>query len=60
MVVGGNNCVLVYFSRLNYWHHGGVARGKSRAFSAGNIGGVVFHGITAILVLFFLFKALGS
>ncbi|MFC1820879.1 hypothetical protein ACFLZG_07350 [Thermodesulfobacteriota bacterium] len=38
----------------------GVARGKSRAFSLGNIGAVVFHGITAILALFLLFKALGA
>jgi hypothetical protein len=38
----------------------GVARDKSKAFNVGNIGGVAFHGITAILVLFFLFKALGS
>jgi hypothetical protein len=38
----------------------GVARGQSRAFSGKNIGGVLFHGITAILVLFFLFKALGA
>jgi hypothetical protein len=38
----------------------GVARGKSRAFSAANVGGVVVHGVTAILVLFLLFKALSA
>jgi len=38
----------------------GVARGKNRALSAGTAGGVAFHGVTAILVLFLLFKALGS
>ena len=38
----------------------GVARGKSRAFGPGAIGGVVVHGVTAILVIFLLFKALGA
>jgi hypothetical protein len=38
----------------------GVARGKSGALSGSNIGGIVVHGVTAIAVLFLLFKALGS
>jgi hypothetical protein len=38
----------------------GVARGKERVLSAGTIGGVVVHGVTAIFVLFFLFKAMVS
>jgi hypothetical protein len=37
-----------------------VFRGKSQATSAGIIGAIAFHGVTAILVLFFLFKALGT
>ena len=38
----------------------GVARGKQRALSTGTGVGVLIHGVTALLVLFFLFKALGS
>jgi hypothetical protein len=37
-----------------------VFRGKSRATSAGTMGAIAFHGATAILALFFLFKALGT
>ena len=36
----------------------GVARGKSRAVGPDTIGGVIFHGITAILVILLLMKAL--
>ena len=38
----------------------GVARGTSRVFSRDTIGGVIVHGVTAIAVIFLLFKALGS
>jgi hypothetical protein len=38
----------------------GVARGQSRVLSRNTIGGVIVHVVTAIAVLFLLFKALGS
>jgi len=38
----------------------GVARGQSRIYSPANIGGAVFHGLTALLTLFLLMKALGA
>jgi len=38
----------------------GVTRGKSRIYTPENIGGVAVHGLTALLALFFLMKALGG
>ena len=38
----------------------GVARGKEKAFSFNTGVGVAIHGVTAILVLWFLFRALGA
>ena len=38
----------------------GVARGKEKALSANTAIGVAVHGATAILVLWFLFKALNT
>jgi hypothetical protein len=35
-----------------------IISGKKRLFEAESVGAIVFHGVTAILALWFLFKAL--
>ncbi len=37
-----------------------VFRGKSSALGKGNLAAYAFHGVTAVLTLFFLFNALGA
>ncbi len=36
-----------------------IVQGKKRLFEGESVGAIVFHGATAILALWFLFKALG-
>lgn len=38
----------------------GVARGKMSGLGGAALGGYAFHGVTAILALYLLMKALGS
>jgi hypothetical protein len=38
----------------------GVLRGKTPAFSGSALGGYAMHGVTAILALWLLIKALGQ
>ena len=38
----------------------GVARGKSKTFSKDTLGGVIFHGVTALAALFLFFKAVAA
>jgi hypothetical protein len=57
VVVDSNDCSLAILGWLNCGHNGG--RGPRQATSATGVG-VLVHGATALLVLFFLFKALES
>ena len=38
----------------------GVARGKTKTFGKDTLGGVLFHGVTALVALFLFFKAMAA
>lgn len=38
----------------------GVARGKSKTFTKDTLGGVAFHGVTALVALLLFFKAMAA